>query len=249
MSPFSAREAEALGYTNTKVLSTGIPGWKKAKGVVVSEPNGLKKMIHEGDAYVLVDLRSKKAATAGHIKGAVSIPEAELATAKDKFPKKKSAPIILYNDAPASAETFALVRGWGYKNTTVLKGGANAWDGKFFPGDPGSKIVYVKKLKPGQISIAEFKIIAADTPSDKLILDVRDGGMEGHIAGDLDIPQAQLADRLAEIPKDKEIIIHCNTGVLASMSIKTLKDNGFQARYLNAVVQISPDGSLEITEK
>jgi rhodanese-related sulfurtransferase len=206
-------------------------------------------MIHEGDAYVLVDLRSKKATTAGHIKGAVSIPAAELAAAKDTFPKKKSAPVILYNDAPASAETFALVRGWGYKNTTVLKGGAKAWDGKFFPGDPGSKIVYVKKLKPGQISIAEFKKIAADKPSDKLILDVRDAGMEGHIPGGLDIPQAQLADRLAEIPKDKEIIIHCNTGVLASMSIKTLKDNGYQARYLNAVVQISPDGSLEISDK
>ena len=206
-------------------------------------------MIHEGDAYVLVDLRSKKAATAGHVKGAVSIPAAELAAAKDKFPKKKSAPIILYNDDQASAETFALVRGWGYKNTTVLKGGAKAWDGKFFPGDPGSKIVYVKKLKAGQISAAEFKKIASEKPQNMLILDVRDAGMEGQIPGSLNIPQSQLADRLAEIPKDKEIIVHCNTGVLASMSIKTLKDNGYQVRYLDAVVQVSPDGSFEISDK
>ena len=206
-------------------------------------------MIHEGDAYVLVDLRSKKAATAGHVKGAVSIPAAELAAAKDKFPKKKSAPIILYNDDQASAETFALVRGWGYKNTTVLKGGAKAWDGKFFPGDPGSKIVYVKKLKAGQISAAEFKKIASEKPQNMLILDVRDAGMEGQIPGSLNIPQSQLADRLAEIPKDKEIIVHCNTGVLASMSIKTLKDNGYQVRYLDAVVQVSPDGSFAISDK
>jgi rhodanese-related sulfurtransferase len=206
-------------------------------------------MIHEDDAYVLVDIRSKKAATAGHIKGAVSIPEAELAAAKDKFPKKKSAPVILYSDDQASEAVFATVRGWGYKNTTVLKGGANAWDGKFFPGDPGSKIVYVKKLKPGQISVAEFKKIAADKPGDKLILDVRDAGTDGHISGDLDIPEAQLADRLAEVPKDKEIIIHCNTGVLASMAFKTMKDNGYKVRYLNAVVQVSPDGTFEITDK
>jgi rhodanese-related sulfurtransferase len=217
--------------------------------VVVSERNGLKKMIHEGDAYVLVDLRSKKAATAGHVKGAVSIPGAELAAAKDKFPKKKSAPIILYNDDQASAETFALVRGWGYKNTTVLKGGAKAWDGKFFPGDPGSKIVYVKKLKAGQISAAEFKKVASEKPQNMLILDVRDAGMEGQIPGSLNIPQSQLADRLAEVPKDKEIIVHCNTGVLASMSIKTLKDNGYQVRYLDAVVQVSPNGSFEISDK
>ncbi len=214
---------------------------------MVSEPNGLKKMIHEDDAYVLIDLRSNKAAAAGHIKGAVSIPEDQLAAAKDRFPKKKSAPIILYSDDQASAEAFALVRGWGYKNTSVLKGGAKAWDGSFFPGDPGSEIVYVKKLKPGQISAAEFKQIASKKPLDKLILDVRDSG-PAIIPGAINIPQGQLADRLAEVPRDKEIIIHCNTGIMASMSIKTLKDNGYNARYLNAVVQVSPDGSFEITD-
>jgi rhodanese-related sulfurtransferase len=217
--------------------------------VVVSERNSLKKMIHENDAYVLVDLRTNEAASAGHIKGAVSIPEAELAAAKDKFPKKKSAPIILYNDDQASDETFALVRGWGYKNTTVLKGGAKAWDGKFFPGDPGSSIVYVKKLKPGQVSIADFQQIASSKPSNKVILDVRDTGSEGTIPGAITIPQSQLAGSLGELSKDKEYIIHCNTGILAGMAYKTLQDNGYQVSYLDAVVQVSPDGSLEITEK
>ncbi|MDX1775375.1 MAG: rhodanese-like domain-containing protein [Desulfobulbales bacterium] len=206
-------------------------------------------MINDDEAYVLVDLRSKEQATIGHIKGAVSIPEAELAAAKDSFPKKKSAPIILYNAEQASAEVFALVRGWGYKNTTVLKGGAKAWDGKFFSGDPGSDIVYVKKLKPGEISIEEFKKAAAGNLQDTLILDVRDSGMEGYVKGALDIPQAQLADRLAEIPRDKEIIIHCNTGILAAMAYKTLTDNGYKARYLDAVVQVAADSSLEVTEK
>lgn len=247
MSPFSAREAEALGHTNVKVLSSGIPGWKKTKGVVVSERNGLKKMIHEDDAYVLVDLRPREAATAGHIKGAVTIPEAELAAAKDKFPKEKGAPVILYNDDQASAETFSLVRGWGYKNTTVLKGGAKAWDGKFFPGDPGSKIVYVKKLKPGQVSVEEFRKIATSKPADKVILDVRDSGAEGIIPGAVNIPQGQLAESLGELPKDKEYIIHCNTGILAGMAYKTLEDNGYKVKYLNAVVQVSQDGSFEIT--
>jgi rhodanese-related sulfurtransferase len=248
MSPFSAREAVKLGYTNVKVLSSGLPGWKKSKGLFVMPANGLKKMIHADTSYVLIDLRSKKAATAGHIKGAVSIPEAELAAAKDKFPKAKSAPIILYNDDPASAKTFAVVRGWGYKNASVLSGGAKAWDGKFFPGDPGSEIVYVKKLKPGEITIAEFKKAAASKMTDKVILDVRDSGTST-IPGAINIPQAELAGRLAELPKDKEIIIHCNTGILASMALKTLKDNGYKARYVDAVVQVSSDGSFEVSSK
>ncbi len=248
MSPFSAREAVKLGYTNVKVLSSGLPGWKKSKGVFEMPANGLKKMIHEDTSYVLIDLRSKKAATAGHIKGAVSIPEADLAVAKDKFPTDKSAPVILYNDDQASAKTFALVRGWGYKNASVLNGGAKAWDGMFFPGDPGSKIVYVKKLKPGEITIAEFKKAAASKMTDKVILDVRDSGMST-IPGAINIPQAELAGRLAELPKDKEIIIHCNTGILASMALKTLQDNGYKARYVDAVVQVSSDGSFEVSSK
>ena len=74
MSPFSAREAVKLGYTNVKVLSSGLPGWKKAKGLVVLPTNGLKKMINEDESYVLIDLRPKEAAIAGHIKGAVNFP-------------------------------------------------------------------------------------------------------------------------------------------------------------------------------
>jgi rhodanese-related sulfurtransferase len=204
-------------------------------------------MIHDDAAYVLVDLRSKEAATSGHIKGAVSIPEADLAAAKDKFPKDKSAPIILYNEEQASAETFVLVSAWGYKNTSVLKGGAKAWDGKFFPGEPAGNIVYVKKLKPGQISIDEFKLVAADKPADKIILDVRDSGMTGTIPGAVTIPQSELTARLAELPKDKELIIHCNTGIMAGMALKTLHDNGYKARYLDAVVQVSPNGSFEVS--
>jgi len=249
MSPFSAREAEKLGYTNVRVLSSGIPGWKKANGLVVLPANGLKKMIFEDESYVLIDLRSPETAKAGHIKDAVSIPEADLAAAKDKFPQDKSAPVILYNDAQASPEIFGLVRGWGYKNTAVLAGGAKAWDGNFFPGEPASEIVYVKKLKPGQITIEEFQQIATVKPSDKVILDVRDSGAEGIIPGAVYIPQGQLAGRLGELPKDKEYVIHCNTGILAGMALKTLQDNGYQARYLDAVVLVNPDGSFEVSAK
>ena len=249
MSPLSAREAVKLGYTNVKVLTSGLPGWKKASGMVVMPANGLKKMISEDDSYVLIDMRSREAATAGHIKDAVAIPEAELAAAKDRFPEDKSAPVILYNDDQASQESFALVRGWGYKNASVLAGGAKAWDGKFFAGETAGEIVYVKKTKPGQISIEEFQQVVTAKPADKVILDVRDRGAEGTIAGAVSIPLAELDGKLNDLSKDKEYIIHCNTGILAGMALKTLQDNGYQARYLDAVVQVSPDGTFEVTGK
>ena len=84
-------------------------------------------------------------------------------------------------------------------------------------------------------------------PADKVVLDVRDG-VNSVIKGATVIPQSELAARMAELPKDKEILIHCNTGILAGMAVKQLKENGYQARYLKAVVQINPDGSFEVTE-
>jgi rhodanese-related sulfurtransferase len=248
MSPLSAREAVKLGYNNVKVLSTGLPGWKKSKGMVVMPANGLKKMIHEDQSYVLIDLRAREAATAGHIKGAVSIPVDQLTAAKDKFPKDKSAPVILYGHGQASQESFGMVRGWGYKNTTVLSGGARAWDGRFFPGTPASEIVYVKKLKPGEITIKEFEEIAAGKMNDKVVLDVRDSGLPT-IPGAVNIPQAELTERLGELSKDNEYVIHCNTGIMAAMALKTLADKGYKARYLDAVVQVSSNGTFEVSSK
>ena len=230
------------------MLSVGLPGWIKAGHYVISEQNGLKKMIHEEDAYVLVDVRPREAASAGHIKGAVSMPASELKRFKDRFPEKKTAPVILYDEKVVAKETFDLVRGWGYLNTSALRGGASAWTGRFFPGDPGTKIVYVKKLKPGQISIAEFKKLSKEMSDDIQFLDVCEY-REFLLTGAMHIPQPELADRLGELPKDKEIIVHCYTGVNASMSHKILTDNGFKNRYLNAVVLIREDGTCECTEK
>ena len=201
-----------------------------------------------GDSYVLVDLRSKKAASKGHIKGAVSIPMAKLANYKGKFPKDKGAQIILYSGSQASLEAFATVRGWGYKNVTLLKGGAKAWKGKFFKGDPGSKIVYVKKLRKGEISIPEFKKLIAESPADKVIVDVCES-REFILTGALAIPRPELADRLNELPRGKEIITHCYTGINAKMAYDILVKNGFKARYLDAVVMVRPDGTCECVEK
>lgn len=206
-------------------------------------------MIAENEAHVLIDLRPGDVAEKGHIKGAVSIPLAALAAAESSFPKDKSAPVILYDDEQAPQAAFDMVRNWGYKNTSVLQGGAKLWPGKFLAGPTAREIVYAKTLKPGQIDSAEFKKIAAGDAAGKIILDVRDGAVAGVIPGALTIPEPNLSERLKDLPKDRELIIHCNTGILASMALKTLTANGYQARFLDAVVQVKPDGSYEITEK
>jgi rhodanese-related sulfurtransferase len=128
-----------------------MPAWKKDGNILVSEAGGIKGMIKGGDAYVLVDLREPAAAASGYIPGAVSLQRSELAGAKERFPAKKSAPVILYSDGQAGADDFNVVRGWGYKNASVLRGGFKGWnksEGKVLAGKLPTDIVYVKRLKP-----------------------------------------------------------------------------------------------------
>lgn len=230
-----------------------MPAWKKAGNLVLSGPSYLKDIIEKDIAHVLIDLRSPTESGQGFIQGAVNIPINELAVAKDRFPADKSAPIILYS-ATMSEEAFKTVRGWGYRETTVLRGGFEAWKqmgGKISGGDLKTVISYVPKPRPGEISIEEFKMIAENGSPDKVILDVRDvdEAMNGMLKDAMNIPAGQIKDKLSALPKDKEIITHCTTGIRAEMAHDDLRENGFKARFLNAVIQVDKDGKYEITKK
>ena len=126
---------------------------------------------------MLIDVRDNASAKAAHIKGAISIPGDQLASFKEKFPSMKSAPVILYgDDTAAGLESFPLVRGWGYMNTTVLNGGFAGWQKAQLPVESGAtatEIVYVPKPKPGVVSIEMFANAIDSKASDVVVLDVR----------------------------------------------------------------------------
>lgn len=227
-----------------------MPDWKKQGGMELAESKGLRKLMADEASFVLVDLRSAKVAKRGHLPGAMNIPAGKLAKAAKEFPKNKKAPIYLYDDG-VNVEAFKTVKGWGYKKVSVLNGGYKGWKagkGRVAMDKLADKIVYVKKIPKGQIGIEDFKKVVKTQPSDKLILDVRDSS-EGALKGAVQIPSEEVAGNLDKLPKDKEIIVHCNTGVMASSAREVLEKNGYKVRYLNAVIQVSADGSYEIAEK
>src|SRR5512139_139071 len=229
-----------------------MPAWKKANGLVVSGPVGLETWIKNNEAFVLVDLRDAAAAEKGFIPGAIGIPAKDLTAWKDRFPENKKAPVVLYDAAQASPEAFKTVRGWGYPNTTVLMGGIGSWKGELKSGPLAApaKIEYVKRLKPGEITIDEFKKIADTRPGDTLIVDVREQPVDGILVGALPIAESQFEARFAEVPKEKNVVIHCNTGILAKKAYDLLVAKGYdKVRYLNAVIVIGANGAYEVSEK
>jgi glyoxylase-like metal-dependent hydrolase (beta-lactamase superfamily II)/rhodanese-related sulfurtransferase len=62
-----------------------------------------------------------------------------------------------------------------------------------------------------------------------LVLDVREPGEydHGHVPGALNIPQADLASRMDEVPRDREIVVICQVGSRSRRAAQFLKQMGY----------------------
>ena len=97
----SCEEADAAvkhGYTNVFVLEGGMPAWKRAGYDLVTveriprmaiqavTPQVLREWLMEKKDILLLDIRSEKAFTQAHIKGAVNIPLYQLHRRYEELP-------------------------------------------------------------------------------------------------------------------------------------------------------------------
>ncbi|RMG72007.1 MAG: hypothetical protein D6710_05370 [Nitrospirae bacterium] len=249
LSPTVAMNAMAEGYRNVKVYTGGFPDWLKTE-IAYTTVDFVKK--NAGKPHVvIVDLRDPSQASAGHIPGAVSIPKEKLSGAKKMFPEKKSAPIVFFG--PGAEEAARTVKSWGYRKVFVAPFTLEQYQkagGKVVSGALAEKIVYVPKKIPGTIDVKEFERIIKERPADTVLVDVRnpDETEEGKIEGARNIPLSVLEDLAEDIPKDKRVVLFCNTGVRAEMAYRMLKKKGYNAYYFNGLISFK-DGKPVFEEQ
>lgn len=206
------------------------------------------------NSVVILDTRPRASIQAGHIAGATAIAPDKLAQMQAVFPTKKNAPVVIVADSDETAsQAFSVIRGWGYKNASILQGGFGGWQKAGFEtvtGSAATDIVYVPKPVPGAITVDDFKSIVAGKTKDTVIIDVRteDEVAAGTMPGALNIPTEEIAGRIAEIPKDKKIITFCSTGIRAEMAYIALKDKGYSAKFLNGKMEFSENAKYTIAE-
>ena len=248
MSPKSASLAKKWGWNNAKVYIEGMPAWKKGGHHPVSTPDYVRTA-----NIVLIDLRAPAAVTAGHIPRAVGIPAGKLAGANDSFPESLTAPIVFYSDnIEESIKAVETARKWRYKKVSLLEfPGVLEWQKKGYDiktGPAAKEIVYVRKLEPGQISIANFE--AALKTRAITVIDVR-GPSEyaaGHFPGAINISLDELPAKMDDISPDKFVVVHCRTGVRGEMAYLLLKEKGLDVKYLKAGCKCKLDGTYLIWE-
>jgi rhodanese-related sulfurtransferase len=68
-----------------------------------------------------------------------------------------------------------------------------------------------------------------DAPAPPIVLDVREDWERAaaRLPGTLDIPMAQIPQRLAELPRERDIVVMCHGGVRSLKVAHYLAQNGF----------------------
>ena len=61
------------------------------------------------------------------------------------------------------------------------------------------------------------------------VLDVRspEEFREGHVPGAVNVPYDQIAARIADVPKDKDVVLYCRSGRRAGIAADVLAANGY----------------------
>ncbi len=67
-------------------------------------------------------------------------------------------------------------------------------------------------------------------PDHLFVLDVRTPQeyAEGHVPGAVNVPHDQVATRMAEIPRDKDVVLYCRSGRRAQAAADVLASHGYK---------------------
>lgn len=260
----SAYKAEKMGYSNIKVYAAGSPDWK-AKGEVMSIDTAmLQQMMAGEDPVLIVDSRPKgRKYDAGHIPGALSIPDKQFEKYAGMLPTDKATNLVFYCGGficKLSDNSARKAMALGYKKVKTYQAGFPAWKkevgvvAKNVTPDTATAAAAAPAMPAageGIMSIADFKAALATPPADLLIVDVRDAEefAAGAIPGSLNMPVGGLDDTMFELPDDKRIVFTCTSGGRSGEAydlVKLLRPE-LKAVFVDAVVKYNKDGTVEIT--
>lgn len=233
MSTKNAGLAKKLGHKNIRVYLDGEPAWAKA-GLPTFATNDF---ILNGNV-VLVDIRAREKSVASRIPRAVSIPYAMLEDRLDDIPR--NAPVILYSDDTQElTAAIKALRNDGFNFVSAVEGNFQGWvasGGKIESGAIlSTEIRWQRKLGKGEVTVADFKKATEGKIPNVMVVDARtkeEVAELGIFKNTINIPLDEITKRMKELPKDKQIFIHCSTGARADMAYQQLKKNGYNVKFL-----------------
>ncbi|HMK61099.1 MAG TPA: rhodanese-like domain-containing protein [Dissulfurispiraceae bacterium] len=185
----------------------------------------LKAMMDNKDTFVLIDARTKEEYDEAHIPGAINMPEKKFDALLSTLPADKSYLLVIYCNGVRcgkSRKVAGKATDAGYSKIILYAEGFPVWEEK------GMKITagpdYGKKIQTRMYHPAELAELMKTHKNDYVIVDVRDTSeyKEGHIPEAINIPSETFALKSEVLPKEKKIIVYCNTGSRSYMAYRKL---------------------------
>ncbi len=191
----------------------------------VMSTEALQSMTKQKKDFLLVDTRSKEEYQEAHISGAVNIPEKQFEELESLLPKKKDALIVFYCNGVKcgkSKRTAKMAEALGYVNLAVYSDGFPVWEERNLPIVPGPE--YGRKIETTMIRSAELKALIDAKAGDYVLVDVREPSefSEGRIPSAVNYPAETFATKQEALPKEKKIIVYCNTGSRSYLAYRKL---------------------------
>jgi len=261
----SAKKAEALGYTNVRVYANGYPEWV-AKGEFGAVAGAyVRKLIDEKASYLLVDSRPKRVVDKdGMIPTAVHISDSEFDKHTDKLPANKATELIFYCGGlacPLSPNSAEKARKLGYTSVKTYALGHPDWL-KLYGAPKAAAVPAAAAAAPqtgvkvelgkekGSVSTAWFDRTMQENRGALLVIDIRDPKeyAAGTIKGAVNIPMAELAQKIGSLPTDQVIVFVCSTGARSGEAYDTAKllRADLDVYFLDAKVSYGGDGTFRI---
>lgn len=265
LSPASAAIAIKAGYTNVKVWYEGQPGWVKAGNYTEIETAAVAKLVTQPSQqpYLLIDARPAIKYQQSFIPNAISLPKAEFELKKGLLPTDKNVPLIFYcggYQCKLSHQSAVLALKLGYKQVAVYAAGQPAWKKAKLPlwGNEASGVIAQKKPSnalPEAIIAEEFEQLVG--AGNVTVIDVReaDDFAAGHIRNAINIFDEDFIfktqESVAKLPAEGRVVLYCATGGRAGGAYYAILgesdySNKNNLQYLDATLNINPDGSFEI---
>ncbi|MDD2335806.1 MAG: rhodanese-like domain-containing protein [Geobacteraceae bacterium] len=192
-------------------------------GVISTEQ--LKQFVDQKQEMILIDARTPAEYQEAHITGAINIPEKQFEETKQQLPATKDALLIFYCNGVKcgkSKRVAKLAQPLGYTNILVYSEGIPVWEEYNFPLETGPG--YGKKIETAKLTPGELNAMIKADDKDFVLVDVRDEAefRKGHIPTAICIPSEIFATKSDALPKEKKIIVYCNTGSRSYLAYKKL---------------------------
>ena len=169
------------------------------------------------DGAVVIDTRETTAFAAGHLRGAINVPANGRFAETAGMVVTADTPVVLVAEPDREAECAVRLARIGFDRVLgVLDDAEHQMTAHPDQVEQGSR------LTPHQLD----EIASAGT--EVAVIDVRNAGEReaGHIPGSLHIPLAELRRRLAEVPTDRPVVLHCAGGWRSSVAASLLRAHG-----------------------